>query len=777
MNARFNDNPELGVAATAGRIRTVRRSLVAAMVMLFAAGMVTAQQAPEEPFLPAPPPDDDVVRELLEPEVVRLGFVFVEPDFIGGPEQIAGAGALTLNLFEDVQLTALKDRLERRSIDDYTWFGRLSDDLTSSVILVVRGRAMAGTILSGDRIYRVLALNNDTRHAVREIDQSLFVNEEPPEEPPVPIPATGQAVPAVPGDPELGRVRPAGLEVERGERRLPRRIAMRMAEQPLNAACGDEDYIDVLVVYTQDAADAHGDIHAEIQAAIDDTNESYIASGIVQRLRLVHAEMVDYEESGDAILDRDRLRDPGDGFMDGVHALRDTYGADIVSLWTRESDWCGYAFIMGTVSPTFEDRAFNVVKLSCAVSNHTFAHELGHNMSARHDRYVDNTDGSPFDFNHGYVKKDASWRTIMAYNDECKDDGGSCTRLQFWSNPDIDFGGDPMGIPDGEADAADNRLTLNSTRTTVQAFRDTHAPLADAGPDIVGECGQPTMLDGSGSCDPDGDLLDYTWTGGFEEGGGTAFGVMPVVTFPKGIHPVTLVVSDGLISSVPDTVIVDTTADLTPPQISCPADVTVSCDQPTDPSNTGSAFADDLCDPDPVVSFLDFETPGACPQEKTIERQWTATDDDGNASGCTQIVTVEDTAGPEVTCGVAISELWPANHQFVDVGFTFSAVDDCDPEPAIAITVTSDEHAAAAPGAGGPQHCPDAVVGEDGSVLLRAERSGAGDGRVYVITVTATDACGNANACAVQVAVPKSQGQGGAAVDSGQLFDATVCAP
>jgi hypothetical protein len=87
--------------------------------------------------------------------------------------------------------------------------------------------------------------------------------------------------------------------------------------------------------------------------------------------------------------------------------------------------------------------------------------------------------------------------------------------------------------------------------------------------------------------------------------------------------------------------------------------------------------------------------------------------------------------------------------------------------------VTSDEHPAEAPGAGGPLHCPDAIITDDGAVLLRRERSGGGDGRVYEITITATDNCGNAASCSVQVTVRHNPGQ--PAVDSGQAFDAADC--
>lgn len=49
------------------------------------------------------------------------------------------------------------------------------------------------------------------------------------------------------------------------------------------------------------------------------------------------------------------------------------------------------------------------------------------------------------------------------------------------------------------------------------------------------------ILNGSGSSDPEGDALSYTWTGQF----GTATGVSPTVSLPIGIHMVSLEVTDA----------------------------------------------------------------------------------------------------------------------------------------------------------------------------------------------------------------------------------------
>ena len=56
-------------------------------------------------------------------------------------------------------------------------------------------------------------------------------------------------------------------------------------------------------------------------------------------------------------------------------------------------------------------------------------------------------------------------------------------------------------------------------------------------------------------------------------------------------------------------------------------------------------------------------------------------------------------------------------------------------------------------GQGNGDTFPDWIVVDDRHVLLRAEREGGGNGRIYTITITCTDSGGNSSTEEVEVTV------------------------
>ena len=126
---------------------------------------------------------------------------------------------------------------------------------------------------------------------------------------------------------------------------------------------------------------------------------------------------------------------------------------------------------------------------------------------------------------------------------------------------------------------------------------------------------------------------------------------------------------------------------------------------------------------------------------------------------------VHDTAAPSLTIGISPETLWPPNHNMVGIATSVTAIDVCDPAPSVQLvnismdegeeTLTYDPLYDETIGDG---HTTDDIeVGEDGSISLRAERAGKGDGRVYTLTFEATDASGNSASVQATVDVPHSQ--------------------
>jgi hypothetical protein len=290
-------------------------------------------------------------------------------------------------------------------------------------------------------------------------------------------------------------------------------------------------------------------------------------------------------------------------------------------------------------------------------------------------------------------------------------------------------------------------------------------PVADAGSDVTAECsgpaGTPVMLDGTGSSDPDGDVLYYTWSpeGYFDDPSSPT----PTGTFSLGMVTITLTVSDGLES---DTDEVDVTVeDTTEPAMTCPADIVVECSDycgtPADDPQLVDFFnefsATDICDDD-LVTSLDYP---ACFPLGDTEVTFTATDDSGNEGTCTDTVTVEDTTPPVISVELNRYVLWPPNHKMVDIVATVTVEDICDDGPeVILVDITSNEPDDDG-GDGETDDDIDAEFGtEDYDFRLRAERSGKRIGRIYTITYRATDLSGNEAEDVVLVRVPHDQSGG-----------------
>ena len=333
--------------------------------------------------------------------------------------------ALTLNLFDDVRQEAWLERVERRAGAE-VYIGRLKDIPGSFVHLSISQGQMAGSVAWSNQFYAMRYAGNGF-HLIQQINQNAMLRDAEP------LPAQPDQLPAAP-------------------------------------LVDDGSLIDVMVVYTSAARTGAGGeaaIQSLINLGISETNTAYANSQVVQRLRLVHTAEVSYTETGNSSTDLSRLRSTSDGFMDNIHALRDTYRADLVTLIINSSSDgnCGVGYLMNGINPGFASSAFNVVRRSCVSPNYSFGHELGHNQGLNHAR-EDPTGNGAFNYSFGFKDPNSVFRTVMAYN--CSP---SCPRVLHFSNPAVGYNERSTGIDPAQSNSAHNAQSLNNSRVTVANFR------------------------------------------------------------------------------------------------------------------------------------------------------------------------------------------------------------------------------------------------------------------------------------------------------------------
>jgi len=99
-------------------------------------------------------------------------------------------------------------------------------------------------------------------------------------------------------------------------------------------------------------------------------------------------------------------------------------------------------------------------------------------------------------------------------------------------------------VNDGTIDSVSDQVKITVEKSNTR-------PIANAGPDQIVEVGSMVQLDGSGSSDPDGDVLTYQWTAPW----GDTTEKKPLFSATKaGTYILTLLVNDGTIDSAPDQV-------------------------------------------------------------------------------------------------------------------------------------------------------------------------------------------------------------------------------
>lgn len=381
---------------------------------------------------------------------------------------IAVEDQVILNLFGDSEYTAEVQKVEKMMEDNVTITAKLlSYDYAYMIISTTDGRSLVTIrVHELSRIYQIIRDPSGLNYYLIELDlKKMIVEDElPAQKPPAPTP----------------------YDIEEQKR----------IEQELeNKSTGpwDPATIDVMMVYTQAArawGNNNGGIRNLVATAIADGNVILSNSNTVASFRLVHNAEVNYTESPSLRVDLRRLTTSPTfqpwgsswtldgvaynmlGFMDIVHTWRNTYGADLVLLFTATSSGIGWLLEDVAGWPNYGFSISNISRLW----SYTPTHEKGHNSGLHHHKQQTDDPG-PTNWGSSWPANtwSAGWRwqgsdnvwyhSVMSYTWGDPDGG----RVPHYSNPSINH----MGQPTGHAADGNNARTLRTTKHVVAAYRPT----------------------------------------------------------------------------------------------------------------------------------------------------------------------------------------------------------------------------------------------------------------------------------------------------------------
>ncbi|HEV8713609.1 MAG TPA: choice-of-anchor tandem repeat NxxGxxAF-containing protein [Candidatus Binatia bacterium] len=374
-----------------------------------------------------------------------------------------------------------------------------------------------------------------------------------------------------------------------------------------------------------------------------------------------------------------------------------------------------------------------------------------------------------------------SWEQLAGTNVTLS---GSNSPTPTFTAPAVPAGGEVLTfrltVSDGELDHID---TVDITVKNVN-----HVPVALAGEDQTVQEVSTISLDGSASYDPDDETLTFSWaqTAGSLVVLSNANVAKPTFTAPL-VGPAgetltfQLTVSDG-IDSATDTVSVfvenvnhTPTADAGDDQTSDEgSSVTLDGTASSDPDGDTLTYTwIQLAGPEVSLSnphspTPTFTAPLIGPGGATLVFQLVVSDDGLLFSDPdTVTISVLDTNDPPA-CGLAQASpdlLWPPNHKLMTIGIM--GVTDSNNDT-ISITVTRVTQDEPVNGLGDGDTSPDAVLQGNG-VLLRTERAGNGNGRVYRVSFAADD--GQSGSCTGSVTICVPQNSKATCIDDGQQYN------
>ncbi len=381
------------------------------------------------------------------------------------------AEVYTLNLFDDAPVRFVKESM-RVDEQGFTIFhGTVIDDFNGDVSMAIKDGNVTATVRRLNKEYRLFLAPGGV-HKVVEVMLSALPRGDDVVMPDVGPNSPGPKPPLPPSQPNPSR-------------------------EPRERASAGLITLTMLMAYTPQALAARPNITADIALMIDYLNRGLTDSKIDVQVQLLHSTLVDYQEPSN-VTSYDVFSEAGLGIGDfgRVGQLRDTLDADLLGVLVGSvNDVCGLGtFNLPTVPERFLELARNTLSVasvgfSGACLPDTLAHEVGHNLGALHERYIQaGAQPGPAEYHFGYADTVGKFRDIMAYGRECSDKKFLCTNTNRFSNPDLSYNGRPIGVPFDQPLAADASRRMRELASMVDQF----GPLFSLSTDPVVKVTRPT---------------------------------------------------------------------------------------------------------------------------------------------------------------------------------------------------------------------------------------------------------------------------------------------
>jgi hypothetical protein len=229
----------------------------------------------------------------------------------------------------------------------------------------------------------------------------------------------------------------------------------------------DDTTLDVFIYFDEDLSSPK----LVIDYLIEYTNDIYDVMGLELQFQVAGTQKIDIAEDVQSEKVLQDIRERNSPFTDLDKRIASS-GADLIHYVRGEdtiSDECGIANLSVRYGIGLKEGNAGITNFRAegcrADRDHTFTHEIGHNLGSSHNREEYDTDpGGAYEYSFG-SRVSGEYRTIMSYGD-----GSTFPLYGTFSWPEARCSGIPCGVSVNKSDSADNRRSINNTKRLVTAY-------------------------------------------------------------------------------------------------------------------------------------------------------------------------------------------------------------------------------------------------------------------------------------------------------------------